>query len=395
MTIARKVTAAPVQALAAIIEHPLSAGIALLLATIAALIVANSPLAEGYSAVLHSYVGGLSVGHWINDGLMAVFFLLVGLELKRELIGGELSSWSQRILPGIAATGGVALPALIFAVVNWSNPEALKGWAIPAATDIAFALGVLSLLGPRVPVALRLFLTTIAVLDDLAAIIIIALFYTADLSVLMLALAGGALVVLLILNTIGVRALWPYLLIGIGLWYCVLQSGIHATLAGVALAMTIPFRGADEESSPLLRLEHALQPWVEFLILPVFAFANAGVSLAGFRLASLFEPLTFGIAGGLFFGKQAGVFGSVWLAEKSGLVRLPAGASWAQLYGVALLCGIGFTMSLFIGLLAFGGSAQMQDATKIGVLAGSLLSAVVGYTLLRLVSSQAAERQAA
>ncbi len=246
MTIARKVTAAPVQALAAIIEHPLSAGIALLLATIAALIVANSPLAEGYSAVLHSYVGGLSVGHWINDGLMAVFFLLVGLELKRELIGGELSSWSQRILPGIAATGGVALPALIFAVVNWSNPEALKGWAIPAATDIAFALGVLSLLGPRVPVALRLFLTTIAVLDDLAAIIIIALFYTADLSVLMLALAGGALVVLLILNTIGVRALWPYLLIGIGLWYCVLQSGIHATLAGVALAMTIPFRGADD-----------------------------------------------------------------------------------------------------------------------------------------------------
>jgi NhaA family Na+:H+ antiporter len=385
MTIVRKAVRAPRKALIAVIEHPLAAGIALLLATIAALIVANSPLSEDYGAVLKAYVGPLSVEHWVNDGLMAVFFLLVGLELKRELIDGELSTWDQRILPGIAATAGVLFPALIFTGLNWNNPEALRGWAIPSATDIAFALGVLSLLGPLVPLALKVFLTTIAVLDDLAAIVIIALFYTAGVSLPMLGLAFVTLAVLLFLNRNGVTALWLYLLVGAALWVFVLKSGVHATLAGVALAMTIPFAAKTaDQPSPLLHLEHALQPWVAFAILPIFAFVNASVSLAGITVSTLLEPLTLGIAAGLFFGKQIGVFAAVWLAEKTGFAKRPGGASWMQLYGVALLCGIGFTMSLFIGLLAFGGSAQMQGATKIGVLLGSLASAVLGYAVLRL-----------
>jgi Na+:H+ antiporter, NhaA family len=387
MNLLRKAAKAPGQALTAIIEHPLGAGIALLLATLAALAVANSPWLPAYEAILKTYAGGLSVGHWINDGLMAVFFLLVGLELKRELLEGELSSWSQRILPGIAASSGVLLPALIFIALNRGDAQALRGWAIPSATDIAFALGVLSLLGPRVPATLRLFLTTIAVLDDLAAILIIALFYTAGLSLPMLGLAAAALAVLVALNRSGVLALWPYFLAGLALWIFVLKSGVHATLAGVALAMTIPFATRGDRPSPLLHLEHALQPWVAFFILPVFAFANAGVSLAGFTVARLLEPLTLGIAAGLFFGKQTGIFATVWLAEKSGLAPRPEGANWTQVYGVALLCGIGFTMSLFIGLLAFPESPPMQDATKIGVLTGSLVSAVAGYAVLRFASN--------
>jgi NhaA family Na+:H+ antiporter len=393
MNIIQKVASAPRQALTAVIEHPLGAGIALLLATLAALIVANSAWSPAYDAMLKTYAGGLSIAHWINDGLMAVFFLLVGLELKRELLEGELSTWDQRILPGIAALGGIALPALIFVALNWGDPQALRGWAIPSATDIAFALGVLSLLGSRVPLALKVFLTTIAVLDDLAAIVIIALFYTADLSPAMLGLAGAAFAILVLLNRSGVLALWPYLLIGLALWAFVLKSGVHATLAGVALAMTIPFAARDGRPSPLLHLEHALQPWVAFLILPVFAFANAGVSLAGFSLGKLFEPLTLGIAAGLFAGKQIGIFAAIWLAEKSGLAARPDGASWMQVYGVALLCGIGFTMSLFIGLLAFGDDARMQDATKIGVLVGSLVSAVTGYGVLRFASQGTAPPQ--
>jgi Na+:H+ antiporter, NhaA family len=388
MNIIQKVAAAPRHALAAVIEHPLGAGIALLVATFAALIVANSAWSPAYDALLNTYAGGLSVAHWINDGLMAVFFLLVGLELKRELLDGELSTWDQRILPGIAASAGIALPALIFVALNVNDPQALRGWAIPSATDIAFALGVLSLLGPRVPLTLKVFLTTIAVLDDLAAIVIIALFYTAGLSPAMLGLAGGALVVLALLNRCGVLALWPYLLIGLALWAFVLKSGVHATLAGVALAMTIPFAAREGKPSPLLHLEHALQPWVAFLILPVFAFASAGVSLGDFTLGKLFEPLTLGIAAGLFLGKQIGIFGAVWLAEKSGLAPRPDGASWMQVYGVALLCGIGFTMSLFIGLLAFGDDAGMQAATKIGVLMGSFISALAGYAILHFASNE-------
>jgi NhaA family Na+:H+ antiporter len=396
MTIVQKIVEAPKQALIAIIEHPLGAGIALMIATAAALIVANSPLADTYNALRQSYAGPLSIEHWINDGLMAVFFLLVGLELKRELVAGELSTWEQRILPGLAASAGVALPALIFLAINWSNPQALRGWAIPTATDIAFALGVLSLLGSRVPLALKVFLTTIAVLDDLAAILVIALFYTADVSPAMLGLAGVAIAFLVGLNRSGTLALWPYLLGGLALWVFVLKSGIHATLAGVILAMTIPFarNGGDvPASSPLLHLEHALQPWVAFFILPAFALANAGVSLGGLGAENLIEPLTLGIAAGLFLGKQIGIFSAVWLAEKTGLASRPDSASWAQIYGVALLCGIGFTMSLFIGLLAFGGSAEMQNATKIGVLGGSLLSAVAGYGVLRAVSPASAVSQ--
>lgn len=364
-----------------IVEDPLNAGLALLVATAAALIVANSALSSDYVGLFKTYVAGLSIGHWINDGLMAGFFLLVGLELKREIIDGELSTWSQRILPGIAAAGGIIVPALIFSALNWNDDQAMAGWAIPTATDIAFALGILLLLGSRIPVALKVLLTTIAVLDDLVAIAIIALFYTADLSMAMLGLAGVALVGLLLLNRSGISALWPYLVTGLVLWFFVLQSGVHATLAGVALAVAIPFKSGTR--SPLLRLEHAIQPWVAFLILPVFAFANAGVSLAGLTFSSLAGPLTLGIAAGLFLGKQIGILGSVWLAEKTGLAARPEGVSWAQIYGVALLCGIGFTMSLFIGLLAFSTSDTLQDATKIGVLMGSVVSAILGYLVLR------------
>jgi Na+:H+ antiporter, NhaA family len=382
MTLARKNGTTPRRALSVIIEHPLAAGIALLGATILALLVANSPLSDAYHAGLKAYVGPLSVGHWINDALMAVFFLLVGLELKRELVDGELASWGQRILPGVAAACGVILPALIYTAINQNDPQAMRGWAIPAATDIAFALGVLSLLGSRVPISLKVFLTTIAVLDDLAAIIIIALFYTSDLSLLMLALAAVTLGILVIMNMRGVTDIAPYLMIGALLWVFVLNSGVHATIAGVALAMTIP--RLDGRDCPLQMLEHALQPWVAFLILPVFAFANAGVTLTGLSFDVLLEPLTLGIAAGLFVGKQAGIFLSVFLAEKIGLANRPLKATWLQVYGVALLCGIGFTMSLFIGLLAFDGAPHMQDGTKIGVLAGSFVSAVLGWVVLRL-----------
>ncbi len=371
-----------------IVEDPLNAGLALLVATAAALIVANSALSSDYVGLFKTHVAGLSIGHWINDGLMAGFFLLVGLELKWEIIDGDLSTWSQRILPGIAAAGGIIVPALIFSALNWNDDQAMAGWAIPTATDIAFALGILLLLGSRIPVALKVLLTTIAVLDDLVAIAIIALFYTADLSMAMLGLAGFALVALLLLNRSGISALWPYLVTGLVLWFFVLQSGVHATLAGVALAVAIPFKSGTR--SPLLRLEHAIQPWVAFLILPVFAFANAGVSLAELTLSSLAEPITLGIAAGLFLGKQIGVLGSVWLAEKTGLAARPEGVSWAQIYGVALLCGIGFTMSLFIGLLAFSTSDTLQDATKIGVLIGSVVSAILGYLVLRWASRKGA-----
>lgn len=359
-------------------------GLVLMFTALAALIVANSPLYETYTAVLHHYVVGLSIEHWINDGLMAIFFLLVGLEIKRELLVGELSSWSARALPGFAALGGMLVPALVYLAINRNSPETLGGWAIPAATDIAFALGVLSLLGKRVPPSLKIFLAALAILDDLGAVIIIALFYTGDLSTPMLGAALAALGVLMVLSSLHVKRLLPYLAVGVALWYFVLLSGIHATLAGVALALFIPLGNHEKEGgSPLLKLEHALQPWVAFAVVPIFGFANAGVSLAGMTPQSLLDPVPLGVALGLFVGKQIGVFLLAALAIRFGLARLPAGSNWLQLYGVALLCGIGFTMSLFIGNLAFAGNALLIDEVKIGVLVGSGLAGIAGAWVLR------------
>jgi Na+:H+ antiporter, NhaA family len=357
-------------------------GLILMAAAALALVVANSPLSTPYFSVLGAYVLHLSVLHWINDGLMAVFFLLVGLEIKREVLEGELSTWSRRALPGVAALGGMAVPGLIYVLFNYGNSATLRGWAIPAATDIAFALGVLSLLGSRVPASLKVFLTALAILDDLGAIVIIALFYASNLSPLMLGLAAAALAVLIALNLCGVTRLWPYLVIGAALWFFVLQSGIHATLAGVALALTIPLRATAGSASPLHTLEHAIQPWVAFLVVPIFGFANAGVSFGGMTASALLGGVPLGIALGLFFGKQIGVFGFAWAAIRVRLAALPAGVNWMQLYGAAVLCGIGFTMSLFIGLLAFPLSAELQDATKVGVLAGSIAAGLVGALLL-------------
>lgn len=370
-----------------------SAGIILMVVAFAAIIVANSPLAPAYFSTLKTYVFGLSVLHWINDALMAVFFLLVGLEIKREFIDGQLSSWSRRALPGFAALGGMLVPALIYVALNTGASDTLRGWAIPAATDIAFALGVLALLGSRVPVSLKIFLTALAILDDLGAVIIIALFYTAKLNLAALLGALAILAVLAVLNARGHQRLPTFLALGAVLWFLVLKSGVHATLAGVALALTIPHKlasgAADHASPPLVRLEHGLHPWVAFLIVPIFGFANAGVSFAGMGVSAAIEPVPLGIALGLFLGKQIGIFGFAWLAIRAGLAELPARASWLQVYGVSLLCGIGFTMSLFIGLLAFPGSEALQDQTKIGVLMGSLVSGMAGWLVLRFASSGA------
>ncbi|MCZ8184042.1 MAG: Na+/H+ antiporter NhaA [Beijerinckiaceae bacterium] len=366
-------------------------GIILMGVALLAIVIANSPLAPVYFTTLGRYIGGLSVLHWINDALMAVFFLLVGLEIKREFLVGQLSTWPRRALPGLAALGGMVVPGLIYVAFNAHSPETLRGWAIPAATDIAFALGVLSLLGSRVPISLKVFLTALAILDDLGAVIIIALFYTAKLNLLALLGALGVLAALVALNRSGHRKLPAYLLLGGLLWAFVLKSGVHATLAGVILALTIPLTpppgAVDAEEAPLNRLEHALHPWVAFLIIPVFGFANAGVSLAGVGPSALLASVPLGIMLGLFAGKQIGVFGFAWIAIRTGLADLPARATWLQLYGVSLLCGIGFTMSLFIGLLAFPGSPGLQDQTKIGVLAGSLLAGTIGWLVLRLAPS--------
>ncbi|KPC08868.1 Na+/H+ antiporter NhaA [Pseudomonas syringae] len=359
-------------------------GLILMAAALAALIVANSPLADSYFAALHTVLAGMSVEHWINDGLMAIFFMLVGLEIKREMLAGQLASWSQRALPGFAALGGMVVPALIYVAFNWGQPETIGGWAIPAATDIAFALGVLSLLGKRVPLSLKIFLSALAILDDLGAVLIIALFYTSDLSIPMLLAALGSIAVLVALNRLGVKKLLPYLVVGALLWFFMLQSGIHATLAGVALALCIPLGKADEEaSSPLLYLEEKLHPWVAFAVVPIFGFANAGVSLAGITVDKLVDPVPLGVALGLLIGKQVGIFALAALAIHAGLARLPDGSNWGQLYGVAALCGIGFTMSLFIGALAFPGAPALVDEVKVGVLIGSVFSALLGVVVLR------------
>jgi len=376
----------PRSLLRAFLSQEASGGIVLMVSALVAIVVANSALSAGYFDALHVDIGGMSLLHWINDGLMALFFLLVGLEIKRELLEGALSTWPRRALPGIAAAGGMIVPALIYVGFNADSGETLRGWAIPAATDIAFALGVLALLGSRAPVSLKVFLTALAILDDLGAVLIIALFYSSDLSLTHLGLGALTLAALFALNRMGVTRLSPYLILGAVLWFLVLKSGIHATLAGVALASAIPLkvRGAVEVApSALHRLEHGLSPWVAFLIVPIFGFANAGVSLAGMTPAALLDPVPLGVAAGLFFGKQIGVFGSAWIAIRLRLADLPAHATWLQLYGVSTLCGIGFTMSLFIGLLAFN-DPHLQDETKMGVLVGSLLSAIAGWLIIRL-----------
>ncbi|MEN0117076.1 MAG: Na+/H+ antiporter NhaA [Agrobacterium cavarae] len=373
------------------LDNGASSGLVLMAVALLAIITANSPLAEDYFRILHVYIGPLSIQHWINDALMAVFFLMVGLEIKREMLDGQLSSWSRRVLPGAAAAGGMIFPALFYVLLNRDNPAALQGWAIPTATDIAFALGVLSLFGSRVPTSLKIFLAALAIIDDLGAVIVIALFYTADLNLVALIGAGLVWGNLFIFNRMKVKVLWPYLVLGAVLWVLVFASGVHATLAGVMLALTIPLKltpgtpEATPDESPLHRLEHALHKPVAFIIVPIFGFANAGVSLSGLSLSVFTEPLTMGVAGGLFFGKLIGVFGVVAVLVKLGLAQLPAQASWGQVAGTALLCGIGFTMSLFIGLLAFNDPA-VQDHVKIGILMGSLVSGLSGALILTLTS---------
>ena len=377
----------PLAAIREFLALEAAGGILLAIAAAAAMALANSPLERWYGAFLDTPVevraGAFEIAKplllWINDGLMAVFFFLVGLELKREVQEGELSRPSQVALPAVAAVGGMAAPAAIYAALNWGSPVTLQGWAIPAATDIAFALGVLSLLGGRVPASLKVFLLTLAILDDLGAIVIIALFYTANLAPPSLGVAAAALAGLAALNRTGVQRIAPYLLVGLVLWASVLKSGVHATLAGAALALFIPPRQAR-------RLEHDLHPPVAYGILPLFAFANAGVSLEGVSLASLLEPVPLGIAAGLVCGKLAGVFVASFAMIRLGGASLPEGAGWGGLLGVSLLCGIGFTMSLFIAGLAFEGAdpAYMAQA-RLGILLGSLASALVGYALLRAV----------
>lgn len=360
-----------------------------------AMIVANSPLADGYFHLLHAQtgpvlspdLGPMTVHLWINDALMAVFFLLVGLEIKREFVDGRLVTWQQRRLPFIAAAGGMAAPALVYLAITSQTPGLGQGWAIPAATDIAFAIGVMALLGSRVPTSLKLFLTTVAIVDDMGAVVIIALAYTASIKGVALLAAGLILGAMMVMNRSGVRRLAPYLAGFALLWFAVLVSGVHATIAGVLAAFTIPVVATpgkpESPDSPLHRLEHALHPWSAFLIVPLFGFANAGIALGGFGLGTLLAPLPLGIAAGLFVGKQFGIFSSIWVCVKFGIAHRPRGATWLQVYGLATLCGIGFTMSLFIGMLAFAQAPLLIEEAKLGVMAGSLLSGVLGFVILR------------
>ncbi|MBF0176886.1 MAG: Na+/H+ antiporter NhaA [Magnetococcales bacterium] len=371
-------------------------GIILVIAAACALTLVNSPLAHYYNLLLNTpvsiQVGALVVAKplllWINDGLMAIFFLLVGLEIKREILEGQLSDPSQILLPAVGALGGMVVPAALYVLINHGDPSSLNGWAIPTATDIAFALGILALLGSRVPASLKIFLMTLAILDDLAGIVIIALFYSSDLSAQALLLAGVCVVGLVIMNLCRVTSIAIYATVGSLLWLCVLKSGVHATLAGVVIALTIPLRtNHATKRSPLRQLEHDLHPVVSFGVLPIFAFANAGIPLGGIRMEDLLNPVPLGIAVGLFAGKQIGVFTFAWTAIKIGLAKLPEGMTWGRLYGVALLCGVGFTMSLFIGSLAFENMGETGSgvimANRLGILIGSLMSAISGYFLLR------------
>ena len=371
-----------------LIRHEAAGGVVLMLAAALAMIIANSPLNDAYQGLFSKKFSVLIDGHgiskpiilWVNDGLMAIFFFLIGLELKREVLEGKLRNPRDIILPGFAALGGMAVPAMIFAYLNWNSPATLPGWAIPAATDIAFAVGVLALLGKRAPASLKVFLLTLAILDDLGAIIIIAVFYTAKLDVTYLALALIPLAGLLLHNRLRAHRIAPIVLLGGMLWVLVLESGVHATLAGVITAFFVPLKDRFGKS-PMHALEHGLEPYVKFLIVPLFAFGNAGVVLAGMTLGDLAAPLPSGIALGLLVGKLVGVFGFTWLLVKSGTARLPVGANWVHIFGVAALAGIGFTMSLFIGSLSFSDLAQM-NAVRLGVLTGSILSACLGFAVL-------------
>lgn len=360
-------------------------GILLVIAAAIAMVIANSAMGEGYQAFLHTYVFGMSVSHWINDGLMAVFFLLIGLEVKRELLEGALKSRETAIFPAIAAVGGMLAPALIYVAFNFNDPAAIQGWAIPAATDIAFALGIMALLGKRVPVSLKVFLLALASIDDLGVVVIIALFYSSDLSTIALTIGFIMTGVLFMLNAKHVTKLSIYLVAGLILWIAVLKSGVHATLAGVVIGFAIPLKGNKGEHSPLKHLEHALHPYVAFAILPVFAFANAGISLQGVSLAGLTSMLPLGVALGLFLGKPLGIFSFSWAAVKLGVAKLPEGINFKHIFAVSVLCGIGFTMSIFISSLAFGQANEAYDTyARLGILMGSTTAALLGYSLLRL-----------
>ncbi|MGL4380485.1 MAG: Na+/H+ antiporter NhaA [Vibrio sp.] len=360
-------------------------GILLVIAAAIAMMIANSAMGDGYQALLHTYVLGMSVSHWINDGLMAVFFLLIGLEVKRELLEGALKSRETAIFPAIAAVGGMLAPALIYVLFNFNDPEAIQGWAIPAATDIAFALGIMALLGKRVPISLKVFLLALAIIDDLGVVVIIALFYSSDLSIIALAVGLLMTALLFMFNAKGVTKLSFYIIAGLILWFAVLKSGVHATLAGVVIGFAIPLKGAKDGHSPLKHLEHALHPYVAFAILPVFAFANAGISLQGVSIAGLTSMLPLGVAMGLFVGKPIGIFSFSWAAVKLGVAKLPEGINFKHIFAVSVLCGIGFTMSIFISSLAFGEANQAYDTyARLGILMGSTTAALLGYALLRL-----------
>ena len=385
---------APVRAL---FVSDASAGILLILVAAAAMLVANSPLAGAYEELFYGDLAWTPIAKlddlhlWINDGLMAIFFFVVGLEVKRELICGQLSSPEQRTLPVLAAIAGMAVPALIYVGVVGTGSELVRGWAIPAATDIAFAMGVLGLLGNRVPASLRLFLLTVAIVDDIGAVLVIAAFYTANLKVMWLAVALGIFAVMVGMNRFGVDRIWPYILVALLLWLAVLFSGIHATIAGVMAALTIPMKRSDGHSL-LEKLEHGLAPWSAYLVVPIFGFANAGVNLSGMGVDALLAPLPIAIAAGLVIGKQVGIFGIIVTAVKLGIAKAPDNANWVEIWGVCVLTGIGFTMSLFISGLAFTESRLLIDEAKIGILGGSLISAVLGYTILRLTTSHPEER---
>ncbi len=372
-----------------------ASGLVLLIAAILALVISNSELSDLYFHTLEKYlfIGinqfglKLSVHHWINDALMAIFFFFVTLEIKREFIQGELSNIKQALLPIIAAVGGMVVPALFYVFINWGNSETMVGWAIPSATDIAFSLGILSLLGSRVPISLKVFLTALAIIDDLGAILIIAFFYSGDLSIPYLSLILISYIFLLVLNKFSIKIFTPYFIIGLFMWFFTYKSGIHATIAGVLLASTIPHRVKERDFSLLIKIEHAISPYVAFMIMPLFAFANAGVTLEGLSLSSLMAPVPLGILSGLFFGKQIGVLLFSYVSIKLKFAEPPSNSNWLSIYGVSILTGIGFTMSLFVGNLAFVENTEYMDGVKIGVLTGSLLSTVFGYFML-LISSK-------
>ncbi len=396
-----KAISRPISALRDFLHSEAAGGIILMLAAAAAMIIANSQFSDLYKYVLNDKIGPeimlgsqlkkFTLHLWINDGLMAIFFFLVGLEIKREFVDGRLSTWEKRRLPVVAAAAGMVVPAAVYLFVTRDYPYLQNGWAIPAATDIAFAIGVLALLGKRAPTALKLFLVTVAIVDDMGAVAIIALVYTEGLQTVWIFASAIVLAVMYVLNKTGMRSIPVYLILSVILWYFVLRSGVHATIAGVLAAMMIPIivtPGApDSKDSPLHKLEHAIHPWSAYLIIPIFGFANAGVDLSGFKAEQFLDPLPLGIAAGLFFGKQLGIFASIWVAVKIGFANKLRGATWLQIYAVGMLCGIGFTMSLFIGELAFPGATEqaafLREEAKIGILMGSILSAIIGFLILR------------